>query len=165
MEANLPFYSLPKALARKIDKVYPELNFYEVYEQSNRTYLSILKNNGGCEVFDIREREKYCFLFQGKLIEYSKSDFECHLKEIISLMKKYERYEVYISKDIVKNTSLLINDKGGLIIERYNRKNKLIRAQDKKINKQFIRYIFNIREKSGLKTKEEVISYLKNLLD
>lgn len=165
MEANLPFYSLPKTLARKIDKEYPELNFYEVYEQSNRTYLSILKNNGGCEVFDIREREKYCFLFQGKLIEYSKSDFECHLKEIISLMKKYERYEVYISKDIVKNTSLLINDKGGLIIERYNRKNKLIRAQDKKINKQFIRYIFNIREKSGLKTKEEVISYLKNLLD
>lgn len=164
IEGYFSFYTLPEETALKIDRENPNLNFWKTYVKARKGFISMLESNGGIEIFQIQNVQKYNILFSGRVIEYTKEDFKKHILEIIRLLKKYDNYELYGSENLRENVSITINENCGLIIESYNSSNKLIQITDHNLNKQFVKYTFNKIKNAKIKGKIEVINYLESLI-
>ena len=76
IEGYFSFYTLPEETALKIDRENPNLNFWNTYVKARKGFISMLESNGGIEIFQIQNVQKYNILFSGRVIEYTKEDFK-----------------------------------------------------------------------------------------
>ena len=93
--------------------------------------------------------------------EFTKTQYIDHLKTIISLLEKYEKYHVLLNINTNENCIIYSKKEIGTIITRKSIPSIIFAIKEPEMNNLFWNYLSEIKEDSQYKKKEDVINKIK----